>query len=195
VLLCLDLEEAAAQLAAGLLPCPSCRPGKLAPWGSGREREIRLWGGRTQRLVPPRGRCSSCRRTHTLIPAWTAPRRRYGCEVTGTAALLAAAGRGHRAIARELGVPDGTVRDWLRRLRSGAETARQRITWRLAHGPGLLPPGGAWTRPARSVLGEVMNMLIAATGEARRRFWYLPDMTWPLIGQLGLARWLMPGAG
>jgi hypothetical protein len=29
---------------------------------------------------------------------------------------------------------------------------------------------------------------------ARRRLGYGPGMTWPLIGQLGLARWLMPAA-
>jgi hypothetical protein len=127
-----------------------------------------------------------------LLPAWTAPRRRYGCEVTGDAAGLASAGRGHRAIARELGVPDGTVRDWLRRLRAGAEPARQRITWHLAHGLGLLPFGGAWMQPSGSAVGDSLNLLIAGMGEARRRFGYGPDMTWPLISRLGLARWLMP---
>jgi hypothetical protein len=127
-----------------------------------------------------------------LLPAGTAPRRRYGCEVTGDAALRAMAGRGHRAIARELGVPGGTVRDWLRRLRAGAEPARQRITRHLAHDLGLLPFGGAWMQPSGSVLGDALNLLISGMGEARRRFEYGPGMTWPLIGQLGLARWLMP---
>jgi hypothetical protein len=57
MLLCADAEAAAAGLASGALACPSCRTGRLRPWGHGREQEIRMAGGRRERLRPRRGRC------------------------------------------------------------------------------------------------------------------------------------------
>ena len=118
VLLCLDagaVAAVAADLAAGTLACPSCGSGRLAPWGYGRERAVRLRGGRTARLRPRRARCRSCRRTHILLPSWCAPRRADGIEVISAAAALAMAGHGHRPAAAALGVPAATVRGWLRR--------------------------------------------------------------------------------
>jgi transposase-like protein len=190
MLLCLDLEAEAAVLAAGTLPCPSCPDGRLASWGHGREREIQPLGGRAVRLRPPRGRCRSCRRTHILLPAWCAPRRAYSIEVAGTAAGLAMAGHGHRAIAGVLAVPDGTVRGWLRRLRANAGQLRQHAV-REMNGNGYCPPG-PWCEPSGSALGDALNALAAAVALARGKLGYGPEMTWPLIGRLGLARWLMP---
>ncbi len=92
VLLCADAAAASADLAGGLLVCPFCGTGRLARWGHGRERVIRLLGGATAQLRPDRGRCRSCRRTHILLPPWCAPRRADAIEVIGTA--LAAALRG-----------------------------------------------------------------------------------------------------
>ena len=45
MLLCLDAGAVAADLAAGTLAYPSCQAGRLAPWGYGRERAVRLRGG------------------------------------------------------------------------------------------------------------------------------------------------------
>ncbi len=73
VLLCLDADAVAADLAAGTLACPSCQAGRLARWGYGRDRAVRLRGGRTTRLRPRRARCRSCRRTRILLPSWCAP--------------------------------------------------------------------------------------------------------------------------
>ena len=190
MLLCLDAGAVAADLAAGTLACPSCRDGRLAPWGCGRERAVRLRGGLTTRLRPRRARCRSCRRTRILLPAWCAPRRADGIEVIGVAAGLAMAGHGHRAVAAGLGVPAATARGWLRRLRGRAAPLRQHATGALG-GLGCYPPGPP-SEPAGSALGDALNALAAAVDCARRTVGYGPQMTWALIGRLGLARFLMP---
>ena len=138
VLLCLDADAVAADLAAGTLACPSCGTGRLAPWGYGRERPVRLRGGRTTRLRPRRARCRSCRRTRILLPSWCAPRRADGIEVIGTAAGLAMAGHGHRPVAAALGVPAGTAAPPARQCRVAARARHRR-----AGRPRLLPPGTA----------------------------------------------------
>jgi len=122
VLLCAD-AAASASLAAGLLACPSCGTGRLARWGHGRERAIRL-AGATARLRPDRARCRACKRTHILLPSWCAPRRAGAIEVIGAALAAAAGGTGHGRIGADLGVPPATVRGWLRRLRSRAGEMR-----------------------------------------------------------------------
>lgn len=190
VLLCLDADARAADLAAGELACLSCPDGRLAPWGYGRKRAVRLRGGRVARLRPRRARCRSCRRTHLLLPSWCASRRTDGIEVIGAAAGLAMAGAGHRPIAAALGVPAGTVRGWLRRLRGRAEPLRQHAIGEL-NWLGFYPPGPP-RKLAGSLLGEALNALAATVDCARRNFGYGPEMTWPLAGRLGLARFLMP---
>jgi hypothetical protein len=141
VLLCLDAAAAARDLAAGTLACPSCTEGRLARWGHGAERVIRL-RDRRARLRPDRARCRSCHRTHILLPSWCAPRRADGIEVIGAAAGAAMAGAGHRPIAAALGVPPGTVRGWLRRLRARAGALRSHAIGELAR-PGLVPARAA----------------------------------------------------
>ena len=157
----------------------------LAPWGYGRERAVRLRGGRTVRLRPRRARCRSCRRTRVLLPSWCAPRRADGIEVIGAAAGLAMAGAGHRPVAAALGVPAATARGRLRRLRGRAEPLRQHAIGEL-NGLGFYPPGPP-SEPAGSPLGDALNAVAAAVDCARRNFGHGPEMTWPLAGRLGLA--------
>ena len=121
---------------------------RLAPWGYGRERAVRLRGGRVTRLRPRRARCRSCRRTRILLPSWCAPRRADGIEVIGAAAGLAMAGAGHRPVAAALGVPAGTVRGWLRRLRANAGQLRAHAIGELG-GLGFYPPGRRPSPPGR----------------------------------------------
>ena len=64
MLLCADAAAASADLAGGLLACPSCRTGQLKPLGHGRERVIRLLNGASARLRPQRARAPS----RQLIP-------------------------------------------------------------------------------------------------------------------------------
>ncbi|HJY58026.1 MAG TPA: DUF6431 domain-containing protein, partial [Streptosporangiaceae bacterium] len=124
MLLCADAAVASADLAGGQLAYPSCGTGRLARWGHGRERVIRLLGSATAWLRPDRARCRSCRRTHILLPSWCAPRRADAIEVIGTGLAAALDGAGCTRIGADLDVPPATVRDWLRRLRSRAEAMR-----------------------------------------------------------------------
>ena len=137
MLLCADAAAASADLADGLLVCPSCRTGQLKPWGHGRERVIRLLNGASARLRPQRARCGSCGRTHIVLPSWCAPRRADAVQVIGAAAALALAGAGSARIGAVLGVPAAAVRGWLRRLRSRAEDMRQDAMHQLGFIAGL----------------------------------------------------------
>lgn len=114
-----DTAAARQALRAGLLRCPDCR-GVLRPWARARSRAVRLPGGRQTRLTPDRARCPACRRTHVLLPAQLVPRRAYSADVIGAALLAAAHGTSRAATARDLAVPAGTLRDWLRAARRGA---------------------------------------------------------------------------
>jgi hypothetical protein len=65
-------------------------------------------------------------------------RRLDAVEVIGRALALAANGVDHRRIAAELGLPESTVRNWLRRGRALAEQIRQHfVRWGLALDPAL----------------------------------------------------------
>jgi hypothetical protein len=116
--------------------------------------------------------------------------RADGIEVIGTAAGLAMAGAGHRPVAAAFGVPAATARGWLRLLRAHAGQLRAHAIGEL-NGLGFYPPGPS-SEPAGSPLGDALNALATAVDCARRNFGHGPEMTWPLVGRLGLARFLMP---
>jgi hypothetical protein len=125
----LDTDAAGIVLARGKLGCPDCGQ-MMRPWGHARERTVQDLGGTLLTVRPDRARCRGCRVTHVLLDARLLPRRGYAVALIGQALLRAAAGSGHRPAARELGVPDGTVRCWIRaarrsavRLRAGAIAA------------------------------------------------------------------------
>ncbi len=105
-----DPVRVESRLAAGLVGCPSCA-GVLRPWGWARPRRV---GGIAGVLRPRRARCAGCLVTQVLLPVTVLLRRAYGAEVIGAAVSARAAGRGHRRIGVELGVPAATVRGWLR---------------------------------------------------------------------------------
>jgi hypothetical protein len=189
VLLCADAAAASADLAGGLLACPSCRAGRLRRWGYGRERVIRLLGGRTARLRPQRARCRPCGRTHILLPSWCAPRRCDAIEVIGTAAAAALAGDGSARIGAGLGVPAATVRGWLRRYRSRAGEMRQDAMFQLGFIAGADP---ALPVPSASPLGDALNAVAAAAHAAITGYGFSRADLWPLLGRYGLARHLMP---
>jgi len=193
VLLCADAAAASADLAGGLLACPSCGAGRLRRWGHGRERAIRLPGGATARLRPQRARCGSCRRTHILLPSWCAPRRADAIEVIGTAAVTAALhGAGSARIGADLGVPAATVRGWLRRLRSRAEAIRQDAMFQLGFIGGSDP---ALPAPSGSPLGDALSAVAAAAHAAITGYGFTTADLWPLLGRFGLARYLAPAPG
>jgi hypothetical protein len=86
--------------------------------------------------------------------------------VIGQALLARAQGRGHRVIARELGVPATTVRGWLRRFASRAELVRGHFT-RLAC---WLDPQVGPIEPRGSPVGDAVEAIGVAAVAAARRF-------------------------
>jgi len=116
-----------ADLEAGRLCCPGCG-GRLARWGHARRRVIFGPGRRGRVVRPRRSRCSGCGVTHVLLPAGLLARRPDEAGVIGAALAAAALGRGRRRIARELGIPEDTVRGWLRRFAGRAGQVREIFT-------------------------------------------------------------------
>lgn len=126
------------ELWAGRLACPVCGSA-VGPRGYARPRPLRVAGEAAPELVwlrPRRGRCRGCGAWHVLLPCVCLCRRRDAVEVIGRGLLLAARGAGFRPIAVELGLPESTVRGWLRRARALAEVIREHFTrWGFAIDP------------------------------------------------------------
>ena len=153
------------RLGAGRLRCPGCS-GRLAGWGHGRPRVIRTESGIGWRLRPRRSRCSACGVTHVLLPVGCLLRRADGVAVIWAALAGKAAGLGHRPVARLVGRPESTVRDWLARFASRAELVRGVFTaWLCALDPDPPP-----LPPAGSPAADAVAAITAAAGAARRRW-------------------------
>jgi hypothetical protein len=121
---------------------------------------------------PRRSRCRSCGETHVLLPAWCLLRRADAAAVIGVALAHAAAGGGHRRIARLLGRPAGTVRGWLRRFARRAEAVRVFFTVLLAGtAPDPVMPAGA-----ASAVAAAVSAITGAAAAAGQR--------WPQLGQV-----------
>ena len=189
MLLCADAAAASAELAGGLLACPSCGTGRLARWGHGRERVIRLLDGAAARLRPDRARCRSCRRTHIVLPSWCAPRRADAVEVIGTGLAAALDGAGCTRIGADLDVPPATARGWLRRLHSRAEEMRCFAMGQLGAIGGADP---ALPESAVSPLHAALNAVAAAAHAAITGHGFAHADLWPRLGRFGLARHLAP---
>ena len=199
MLLCADADAASADLASGVLACPSCGTGRLRSWGYGRERAIRVRGG-TRRLRPRRGRCRFCGATHILLPSWAVPRRADAAGVIARAAALSALhGTGTARLGAELGIPAATVRGWLRRLRAragqllqeaGSEFGRLVAVIETPQGRDPCPPG-----PTGSPLGDALALVIACVIAAIRWHGRSAAELDALIGRFGLAAALAPAPG
>lgn len=158
-------------LAAGLGPglpagarCPDC-DGLLRGRWRGYRRCVRLGAGRVVVLRIARSRCAACRRTHALIPSFLVPGRLDGAASVAAALRRGARGVGQRRIAAGLGLPETTVRGWLRRLRAGAPALVGRLVAladALGGGPGRAPP-------VRDGLAGVVGALAALCRAAGRR--------------------------
>ena len=118
-----DTAAARIALARRKLGCPACGQ-PLRPWGHARERTVRDRDGTLVRARPDRALCPGCDVTHVVLDAGLLPRRGYAAALTGQALVAAADGSGHRRIARDLAVPPGTVRGWLRGARESAVQLR-----------------------------------------------------------------------
>jgi hypothetical protein len=158
-----DPDRVEQDLAAGVLGCPDCA-GALGRWGFARRRRLRDVAGWLE-VRPRRGRCRVCQATHVLLPSVALLRRVDLARVIGVALLAKAAGRGHRQVAAELGVPATTVRGWLRRLAERAEQVRSHFT-RLA---GWLDPQVGPITARGSPLGDAVEAIGTAAVAAARR--------------------------
>jgi len=158
-----DAAGVERMLEEGSLGCPVCG-GRLARWGYARPRVIFGPGRRGRVVRPRRSRCAACRVTHVLLPARLLARRPDEAGVIGAALAAAARGRGHRRIARELGVPEDTVRGWLRRAAGRAGQVREvftRVAAAVSADPVPLEPAGL---PLADAVVAVAAAAAAAAG-------------------------------
>lgn len=158
-----DAAGVERMLGEGGLSCPGCG-GRLARWGYARERVVFGLGRRGWRVRPRRSRCTACRVTHVLLPARLLARRADEVAVIGVALAAAARGHGYRRAARELGVPQDTVRGWVRRAAGRAGQVREvftRVAAALSADPVPLEPAGP---PLADALAAVAAAAAAAAG-------------------------------
>jgi len=138
-LLIVDADDVVVErdLVAGLLACPGC-VAVLGPWGWARERVLRCRGVDVM-LRPRRARCRGCHGTHVLLSEQGLVRRRDEVAVIGAALVeMIGAGRGHRPVAAQAGLPASTVRGWRRAFAGSARAIRAHFTrWAYALDPGL----------------------------------------------------------
>jgi Domain of unknown function (DUF6431) len=112
------------QVEVGEQVCPVCGE-RLGGWG-GYWRWVR--GPGTQRRWIRRCRCSTCRRSHAVLPDFLLERRLDEVQAIGQGLALSIAGRlGMRTVGEQLGVPMTTARDWRRRFRTHARVLAARL--------------------------------------------------------------------
>lgn len=182
-----DPVEVERLLRSGELPCPSCG-GVLGRWGHARSRPAR-GPDAVVRHRPRRARCTSCGRTHVLLPQLWLLRRADAAVVIGAALEAKAAGAGHRPIAALLGRPVSTVRGWLRRFGVRAEAIRVGFT-RVLHALDPLAPGLV---PRASVVADAVEVIGRAAAAAVVRL--SPVAPWEFAGRATGGRLLAPAAG
>ena len=138
---------------------------------------------------PPlrRVRCERCRGTHVLLPAEFVPRRADALATIGAALLAHVQGRGHRAIAAELGVPAATVRGWLRRAGERADWVRAQATRLAQQADPLLDAA----QPTGSALADAVEALGRSTAAVMRRLGPIAA-PWPLAAVIARGGLLAP---
>ena len=180
-----DTAAAGIALARRKLGCPDCGQ-PLRPWGHARERTVRDLDGTLVTVRPDRALCTGCDVTHVVLDAGLLPRRAYAAGLIGQALAAAALGSGHRRIARDLAVPAGTARGWIRGARrSAAQLRAAAIRAVVAFDQDALP---ARVRPDE--LGCALEHLGAAATVIGRRFGLHRTSPWALINVLTLGRLL-----
>ena len=92
-------------------------------------------------------------------------------------------------IGADLSVSPGTVRGWLRRVRSRAEEMRSFAMQQLGAIGGTDP---ALPGPDASPLHDALNAVAAAAHAAVTGHGFDSADLWPLLGRFGLARHLAP---
>ena len=126
----------------------------------------------TLQLTPRRSRCSGCGATHVLLPVVALLRRADLVEVIGAAVAAKAQGAGARTVAARLGRPADTVRGWLRRFGSRAESVRQFFTGLLVD----VAPDPVVPAAARTVFADAVAAVVGAAVAVLAR--------WPRLGEV-----------
>jgi hypothetical protein len=184
-----DPVRVESRLAAGLLGCPGC-PGVLRPWGWARSRRV---GGIGVVLRPRRARCAGCLVTQVLLPVTLLLRRAYAADVIGAALLARAAGRGHRRVGAELGVPADTVRGWLRVMADRLDAAHTRLL-QVAHRAGVdITVPEALGCPWRDLVAALGAATAAVTGRFGPVGVLGPVTAWQVAVACSSGRLLAPG--
>ena len=116
-----EYRESGREVVVPRPECPGCATAMV--FWAGYERWVRV-GGRCWRLWVRRARCSCCKVSHALIPAFCLVGRLdvVDCVGEGISAMVEGGGGGVgvRPVADRLDVPHTTARDWLRRFRARA---------------------------------------------------------------------------
>ena len=128
-------------------------------------------------LTPRRSRCSSCRKTHVLLPDTMLLRRRDALASIGAALLRKAAGEGRRKIGAALLVHPDTVRGWLRRFTVHAERWRAHC-WAWAHALDASLPA---IEAAGSPFADALSAIGLAVSAATRRFGSREGWRWVAV--------------
>jgi hypothetical protein len=126
-----------------------------------------------------------------LVPSGWLPRRADAVETVGVALLAAAAGQGHRTIARSVRLPVDTVRGWLRQATRGAEWLRG-VAVEFAHraDPQFVPPP-----PRGRALADAVEALGLAAAAAVRRLGLVGLSPWRIIATITRGWLLAPQRG
>jgi hypothetical protein len=127
--------------------------------------------------------------THVLLLVDGLLRRADTVAVIGSALADKAGGQGHRAIATRLGRPASTVRGWLRRFGSRAESVRAVLTALAA----TLVVDVVLPDPAGGVFADAVAAVGAAASAAARRFGVAVVSGWRLASSVTTGRLLAPG--
>ncbi len=118
--------------------------------------------GLLTRIRPRRARCTGCGRTHVLLACVMLARRADCAEVIGAALVAKASGVGHRRIAAAAGVPEATVRGWLRRFTARAWAWRDVFTSLVM----ALDPEPEPVRVCGSVFADAVSVMGVAAAAA-----------------------------
>jgi hypothetical protein len=127
--------------------------------------------------------------THVLLLVDALARRADTAAVIGSALAGKARGLGHRAIAARLGRPPSTVRGWLRRFGSRAESVCAAFTALAV----TLVVDAVLAEPEATVFADAVAAVGAAASAAARRFGVVTVSGWRLASAVSAGRLLAPG--
>jgi hypothetical protein len=158
--------SAGQQVAVPPQRCPTC------------QRWLVRWGGYWRWLRAPllveriwirRGRCSTCRRSHALLPDLVLARRLDVVDVIGRGLATSLTSRlGLRPISEQLAVPHTTLRSWLERFRARSPMLLAQCSALAVALDGSavnVSAGAARERIALDVLSVVWQRAVARFGE------------------------------